>query len=152
MPMTDYEQALVFAAKNGNEKSFEELYKIYYQKVYSLAKMTLKNNADAEDVLQLTFVSAWKNISSLEDNAAFNSWIQRITLNQCYALLRKSRPVVSIDDDEIVVVPVDDSNKVIDMLKEKGIEPTVVNVCSIKPLDVEGIKKRMNIIMFHILI
>lgn len=99
MPMTDYEQALVFAAKNGNEKSFEELYKIYYQKVYSLAKMTLKNEADAEDVLQLTFVSAWKNISSLEDNAAFNSWIQRITLNQCYALLRKNRPVVSIDDE-----------------------------------------------------
>jgi len=98
--MTDYEQALVFAAKNGNEKSFEELYKIYYQKVYSLAKMTLKNEADAEDALQLTFVSAWKNISSLEDNAAFNSWIQRITLNQCYALLRTSRPVVSIDDDE----------------------------------------------------
>lgn len=99
MSMTDYEQALVFAAKNGNEKSFEELYKLYYQKVYSLAKMTLKNDADAEDVLQQTFIQAWKNISTLEDNAAFNTWIQRITLNQCYSLLKKSKPDISIDDE-----------------------------------------------------
>ena len=99
MPMTDYEQALVFAAKNGNEKSFEELYKIYYQKVYSLAKATLKNDADAEDVLQQTFILAWKNISSLEDNSAFNTWIQRITLNQCYSLMRKNKPEISIDEE-----------------------------------------------------
>jgi len=99
MPMTDYEQALVFAAKNGNEKSFEELYKIYYNKVYSLAKATLKNDADAEDVLQQTFILAWKNISSLEDNSAFNTWIQRITLNQCYSLMRKNKPEISIDEE-----------------------------------------------------
>jgi len=99
MPMSEYEQALVFAAKNGNEKSFEELYKIYYQKVYSLARATLKNDADAEDILQQTFIQAWRNISRLEDNAAFNTWIQRITLNQCYSLMRKSKPDLSIDDE-----------------------------------------------------
>lgn len=97
--MTDYEQALVFAAKNGNEKSFEELYKIYYNKVYSLAKATLKNDADAEDVLQQTFIQAWRNISTLEDTSAFNTWIQRITLNQCYSLMRKSKPEISIDEE-----------------------------------------------------
>lgn len=98
--MTDYEQALVFAARNGNEKSFEELYKLYYQKVFLLAKTTLKNEADAEDVLQQTFISAWKNISNLEDAGAFNTWLQRITLNQCYSLLRKSKQAVSIDEED----------------------------------------------------
>jgi hypothetical protein len=42
----EYQRALVFAAKNGNDKCFEELYKLYYQKIYALALTTLKN-ADA---------------------------------------------------------------------------------------------------------
>ena len=98
-----YEQALVIAAKNGNKKSFEELYKKYYQKVYALARTTLKNDADAEDVLQQTFINAWQNISKLDDVTAFNTWIQRITLNQCYSLLRQRKENISIDfteDDE----------------------------------------------------
>ena len=99
MPMSDYERNLVSAVKNGDEKSFEELYKIYYKKVYFLAKTTLKNNTDAEDVLQQTFILTWKNISSLEDNDAFNTWIQKITLNQCHSLMRKNKPEVSIDDE-----------------------------------------------------
>ncbi|MDO4803181.1 MAG: sigma-70 family RNA polymerase sigma factor, partial [Prevotellaceae bacterium] len=49
-------------------------------------------------MLQQTFISAWNNISILEDNSAFNTWIQRITLNQCYSLMRKSKPAISIDD------------------------------------------------------
>ena len=98
-----YEQALVIAAKNGNKKGFEELYKRYYQKVYALARTTLKNDADAEDVLQQTFINAWQNIGKLDDVTAFNTWIQRITLNQCYSLLRQRKENISIDfteDDE----------------------------------------------------
>ena len=52
--MDSYDQSLVFAAKNGNEKAFEALYERYYQKIYALARTTLKNEADAEDVLQQT--------------------------------------------------------------------------------------------------
>ena len=91
---------LAFAAKNGNERSFEELYTAFYQKVYALARTTMKNDADAEDVLQQTFISAWTNIGKLDDPAAFNTWIQRITLNQCYSMLRKRRIDIPIDVSE----------------------------------------------------
>ena len=47
MPITMTDQALVFAAKNGNTKCFEELYKRYYDKIYALARTTVKNDADA---------------------------------------------------------------------------------------------------------
>ena len=100
MSVSDYEQRLVFAARNGNERCFEELYKRYYQKVYLLAKSTLKNEADAEDVLQQTFISAWRNLPGLEDIGAFNTWLQRITLNQCYSLLRRNKPVISADEED----------------------------------------------------
>ena len=91
MEIKAYERALVFAARNGNEASFEELYKLYYQKIFALARMTVKNEADAEDILQQTFISAWQNIGKLADVEAFNTWLQRICLNYCYSLLRKRR-------------------------------------------------------------
>lgn len=91
METKTYERALVFAARNGNETSFEELYKLYHQKIFALARMTVKNDADAEDILQQTFISAWQNIGKLTDIDAFNTWLQRICLNHCYSLLRKRR-------------------------------------------------------------
>ena len=54
MPITQKEEALVFAAKNGNVKCFEELYKLYYDKIYALAVTVMKNRSDAEDILQTT--------------------------------------------------------------------------------------------------
>lgn len=101
MEIETYEQALVFAARNGNQMSFEELYKMFYPKVFALARMTVKNEADAEDVLQQTFISAWQNIGKLEDINAFSTWLQRICLNHCYALLRKHRPNVTALEDEV---------------------------------------------------
>ena len=100
MAIETYEQALVFAARNGNETSFEELYKMYYQKVYALIRMTIKDAAEAEDVLQQTFVNAWNNISKLEDINAFNTWIQRIAVNQCYSVMRRHKELLTTDSEE----------------------------------------------------
>lgn len=92
--------ALATAAQNGDENAFAELYETFYQKVFALAKTTVKTDADAEDVLQLTFIKAWKNIGGLKNPEAFSTWIQRITLNQCYTLLRSRHVDVSIDESE----------------------------------------------------
>lgn len=99
MPMNKTEEALVFAAKNGNTKCFEELYKLYYEKIYALALTVTKNTSDAEDVLQITFVKAWQNIDKLDNPSAFNTWLQRITINQCSSMLRGSKQNYSIDDE-----------------------------------------------------
>lgn len=99
MPMSKTEEALVFAAKNGNTKCFEKLYKLYYEKIYALALTVTKNASDAEDVLQITFVKAWQNIDKLNDPSAFSTWLQRITINQCNSMLRGSKQNYSIDDE-----------------------------------------------------
>lgn len=92
--------ALATAAQNGDENAFAELYETFYQKVFALAKTTVKTDADAEDVLQLTFIKAWNRIDRLKNPEAFSTWIQRITLNQCYSLLRSRHVEVSIDESE----------------------------------------------------
>ena len=100
MAMTEQQIALAANAMQGDEQSFSQLYQLYYQKVYALAFQTLKNAADAEDVLQITFIKAWKSISRLNDPAAFNTWIQRIAVNECTTLLRRRKPDYSIDNND----------------------------------------------------
>ena len=100
MAMTEQQTKLAAKAIKGDEKSFSELYQLYYQKIYALAFHTLKNTADAEDVLQVTFIKAWRNISGLSNPAAFNTWIQKITINECATLLRKRKPDYSIDSGD----------------------------------------------------
>ena len=49
-------EILVIAAQGGDSESFAKLYELYHQKVFALAKTTVKSDADAEDVLQMTFI------------------------------------------------------------------------------------------------
>lgn len=99
MPINQHEEALVLAAQNSDTNAFEELYQLYYDKIYALIMMTVKNSADTEDILQLTFIKAWQNIAKLNDPKAFNTWLQRIALNESKSMLRKKRPDLSVDDE-----------------------------------------------------
>ena len=95
--MTQNEINLVNAAKGGDSRAFEELYVNYYNKVFALARMTLKNESDAEDILQQAFINAWRNLGSLTNPAAFNTWLQKITLNLCHSLLRRKNIAILLD-------------------------------------------------------
>lgn len=99
MSINQQEEALVLAAQNGDTNAFEKLYQLYYDKIYALIMMTVKNSADTEDILQLTFIKAWQNIGKLNDPRAFNTWLQRIALNESKSMLRKKRPDLSVDDE-----------------------------------------------------
>ena len=100
MNLTEKEIRVIEEAKAGNERAFEELYSRNYRKVYNLARSVTLNSADAADVLQQTFINVWKKLPSLNDTSSFDSWLQRITINESYNLLRKRRTDVSIDVEE----------------------------------------------------
>lgn len=100
MAISEQEIMLVRAVQNKEQKSFEELYTKYYKKIYAIAFATTKNVPDAEDILQITFSKVWLSISSLEDPSAFNTWVQKIAINESNNLLNKRKPSVSIDDEE----------------------------------------------------
>jgi len=97
--MNEREVSLVISAKEGDSKAFEDLYTHYYDKIFALARMTMRNEADCEDILQETFISAWKNLHKLSNPAGFNTWLQKITLNLCYSLLRKKNITILLDSE-----------------------------------------------------
>ena len=100
MAMTEQQTQLVIAAKSGDVRSFEQLYSIYYEKVYGFVRMILKNERDAEDVLQETFITAWRNLKNLENPPAFSVWIQVIAKNLCNMQLRRKNMALLLDVEQ----------------------------------------------------
>lgn len=82
------EREWVAAALDGDNKAFGKLVERYQKKVYGLAFGILRNREDAWDVAQDAFVKAYKNLGTFEGNAAFYTWLYRITYNLSLDVLR----------------------------------------------------------------
>ncbi len=107
MIQTETDEQLVRKSQEDDERAFGELVSRYESKVYSLALKMLRNPEDAEDVLQDTFLRAYRGIKSFKGNSTFSTWIYRITANSALMRLRKRQlPTVSIDDADEREAPI----------------------------------------------
>lgn len=70
--------------KKGDKDSFDLLYEEYYLSLYRTALLILGNKEEAEDVLQDTFLSIYKNINNLKEFNKLKPWIFSILKNSCY--------------------------------------------------------------------
>ena len=79
-PLSD--SALVAAARKGDMKAFERLYRLHSGKVMGLClRMTRRRDA-AEDCVQQTFIRAWRSLAAFEGRSAFGTWLHRIAVNE----------------------------------------------------------------------
>lgn len=70
-------------------------------KIYKTAIAILKNEDDANDAIQETLYSAYKNYYSLKEKSYFTTWIIRILINNCYNIINKNKKISYIDDNVI---------------------------------------------------
>lgn len=91
--------ALVEKARTGDRRAFGKLVEKYQRRVYSLAFGILRQREDAWDVAQEAFVKAYKKLDRFEGNAAFYTWLYRITYNLSIDTLREKvrRETVDLD-------------------------------------------------------
>ena len=87
------DEELVERFFDGSEESFEELLSRYEAKAYRLAMRLLRNAEDAEEVLQDVFVTLYRKLDTFRGQAAFSSWLYRITVNAAFMKMRKRRPL-----------------------------------------------------------
>lgn len=101
------DETLVRRAQEDDERAFGELVSRYETKVYSLALKMLRNPEDAEDVLQETFLRAYRGLKAFQGHSTFSTWIYRITANSALMKLRKKQlPTVSIEDADERETPI----------------------------------------------
>jgi RNA polymerase sigma-70 factor (ECF subfamily) len=90
---------LVSRAREGDVRAYEQLVLRYQGPMFRLASRLLANRGDAEDAVQEVFLTAWRRLAQLTDDAAFVGWLYRTTTNRCLNVIRARRPQVDVDLD-----------------------------------------------------
>jgi RNA polymerase sigma-70 factor (ECF subfamily) len=90
------DRELVQRAQRGDAEAFEALVRKHQGRVFAVAGGILRNREDVEDIAQQVFVKAYFSLKRFDQRAAFSTWLYKITVNECWDLLRKKkvRPLV----------------------------------------------------------
>jgi RNA polymerase sigma-70 factor (ECF subfamily) len=97
---SETEEALVIAAKNGNDHAFETLVERYRRRMLTVALRLTRVQEDAEDITQQSFQKAFVHLHTFEGKSSFSTWLTRITVNEALMLLRRGRGRREISIDE----------------------------------------------------
>ena len=85
---------------------FDNIYEEYFDRVYYKVLSVVKNNDDAEDICQETFISVYKNLSKFREESNIYIWIYRIAINKTYDFFKKRKLEFEIND-EVLSLPED---------------------------------------------
>jgi RNA polymerase sigma-70 factor (ECF subfamily) len=97
--MSSVENFSLEALRAGDRAEFSRLVEAYSGRLYRLALKMLADPQDAEDVLQETFLKAFRHLAGFDGRSSLSTWLFRIATNEALMLLRRKRPdMVSIDE------------------------------------------------------
>src|SRR6185436_7954075 len=104
--MAESETILIKRAQIGDYEAFALLVTEHQRYVYNLALRVLKNEEEALDLAQETFVRAWTALPNFRGQSQFRTWLYRIATNLCYNRLpHLRRSLNELGDDVIEDIP-----------------------------------------------
>ncbi len=89
----------VEAARAGDERAFETLFRAHRDSIFSIAMHYLGDRDVAEDVTQDAFVTAWDQLPNLREPAAFGGWLRTLAINRVRDHFRGKRDEDPLDDE-----------------------------------------------------
>lgn len=93
------ESTLVARARDRDIGAFEVLVRRYQRRIFALCLRMLGGaSAEAEDVTQEVFLTAWRRLPEIQHDVAFSSWLYRCATNRCLNVLRARRPAAEFDE------------------------------------------------------
>lgn len=98
--MDEFLKKAIEQMKRGEEKGFNTVYSATYNRVYFRAKQIMKKEEDAQDLTQIVFTEAYKNIHTLKAVEALYGWLDGMTYNQGMKIYRKQKDVLLTEEAE----------------------------------------------------
>ena len=92
---------LLVLCQKGNQLAQVEVYNRYQHAMYNTSLRIVKNTAEAEDVMQESFITAFDKLHTFKGDASFGSWLKRIVVNNSISQYRKSQQFVEISEKGI---------------------------------------------------
>ena len=115
-PISISDVALVEAARRGDARAFERLYRMHSGRVMGLCLRMTRQREIAEDCVQQTFVRAWRNLPAFEGRSAFGTWLHRIAVNEVLTNARnrgtrqESTPLATDEEGDDVLDRIGDAS------------------------------------------
>jgi RNA polymerase sigma-70 factor (ECF subfamily) len=91
------DERLARRAADGDRAAFDEIVRRHRDRVYAVGLRICGNEADAEDVLQETFLAAWRALGGFGGRAQLSTWLYRIATNRALDLVRGRRPQMPLE-------------------------------------------------------
>ncbi|HBN83007.1 MAG TPA: hypothetical protein DDZ89_04120 [Clostridiales bacterium] len=98
--MSDNEKKMIKKILLGDEKSFEQLFDMYHNKVYRICLGFMKNQEDAKDVAQEVFIKIYRKLDGFNFECSLATWIYTICASTCLDTIRKNQKIVSEELNE----------------------------------------------------
>lgn len=89
--------ALVRLARQRNGDAFRIIMQRNNQRLFRIARSVVKDDGEAEDVVQQAYVNAFDSLGRFRGDASLATWLTRITLNEALGRLRRQRPMVDLE-------------------------------------------------------
>lgn len=108
MPIAENHRPLDSSRSRPDLAAFRALMQSHNRKLYRIARSIVRNNSDAEDVLQEAYVRAFTHFPEFRGDAAITTWLARIVINEALGRLRKSRRQMRLAEThqaEIIAFP-----------------------------------------------
>jgi len=87
--MNNHENELIQAAKNGDNRAFDELVRLYDRRILQVAHGIMGNMQDAYDAYQEGVIRAYRKLHTFRSDSSFGTWLTRIVINQALNMKKK---------------------------------------------------------------
>jgi len=84
-------QDLIDKCRTGDPRAQYEIYRLYYKSMFNASLRIVKDPQEAEDIMQESFLSAFRNISTYSGKVSFGAWLKKIVINNSLDVLKKRK-------------------------------------------------------------
>lgn len=123
MGIRDIHEKIIERSKAGNRKAQFELYNLYSKAMFNICLRMMNNREEAEDVLQDSFIDAFKRLDSFRYESTFGAWLKTIVINHCINEIKRKKADLVLVDDMYKYQPEED-----DPINEEQLELSVQRV------------------------
>ncbi|WP_287341768.1 RNA polymerase sigma factor [Mesorhizobium sp.] len=124
MPAASGEMQLVGRALAREGGAFHTIIKMHNQRLYRIARSVVRNDSEAEDIVQEAYVRAFAQLGDFRGESSFATWLSRIVINEALGRLRKRRRTVAMPQNlqaEIIKFPLNPSDDPERMMAQRQI-------------------------------
>ncbi len=110
---------LIRLCRENDRKAQVQIYKLYYKAMFNTALRIVNDAMSAEDIMQESFLEAFRRLDTYREESSFGSWLKKIVVHKAIDELRKTKEMVSMDDLDVEIADSSDDEDFILVLSSR---------------------------------